>query len=197
MSFEHADATSQGTLPATSRRFVLTAALAAAGLGGVLALLAGRGSARGGGVPEGDFILPAVEGLRGPDGGPLPGITRRTLTGVVTVMNVWASWCPYCRGEHGTLMAYSRDSRVNFVGVVYRDTPEAVRAYLLGAGVPYRALGHDPQGIMSRALGIRGVPTTVVLDRRGAAVRKLAGGLDAERIRRELLPAIDEAILRG
>ena len=148
-------------------------------------------------APAGDFALAPIEGLRGRNGMPLPGITQRDVRGAVSVVNVWAAWCPYCRAEHDTLMAFSRDARVRVLGVTFRDTPENIRAYLLGAGVPYDALGHDPDGTMSRALGVRAVPTTLVLDRHGAVVRTLVGGMDAQRIRNELQPAIDEALGRS
>ena len=148
-------------------------------------------------APAGDFALAPVEGLRGRNGLPLPGITQRDVRGAVSVVNVWAAWCPYCRAEHDTLMAFSRDARVRVLGVTFRDTPENVRTYLQGAGVPYDALGHDPDGRMSRALGVRAVPTTLVLDRHGNVVRSLVGGMDAQRINRELLPAIDEALGRS
>lgn len=147
-------------------------------------------------APAGEFTLPPIEGLRGRNGLPLPGISERDVRGAVSVVNVWAAWCPYCRGEHDTLMAFSRDARVRFLGVTYRDTPENIRNYLVTAGVPYDALGHDPEGRMSKALGVRAVPTTLVLDRHGQVVRSLVGGMDPERVKRELMPAIDEAISR-
>jgi cytochrome c biogenesis protein CcmG/thiol:disulfide interchange protein DsbE len=147
-------------------------------------------------APAGEFALAPVEGLRGRNGLPLPGISERDVRGAVSIVNVWAAWCPYCRAEHATLMAFSRDARVRVLGVTYRDTPDNIRNYLVGAGVPYDALGHDPDGRMSKALGVRGVPTTFVLDRNGQVVRALAGALDPERVKRELLPAIDEAISR-
>jgi cytochrome c biogenesis protein CcmG/thiol:disulfide interchange protein DsbE len=93
-------------------------------------------------------------------------------------------------------MAFSQDARVRVLGVTYRDTPENIRDYLAKAGVPYDALGHDPDGRMSKALGVRGVPTTFVLDRNGQVVRAMAGAMDPGRVKRELLPAIDDALAR-
>jgi cytochrome c biogenesis protein CcmG/thiol:disulfide interchange protein DsbE len=147
-------------------------------------------------APQGEFALAPVDGLRGRNGLPLPGITQRDVRGAVSVVNVWAAWCPYCRSEHATLMAFSRDARVRVLGVTYRDTPENIRNYLATAGVPYDALGHDPDGRMSKALGVRGVPTTFVLDRNGQVVRAMAGALDPGRVKSELLPAIDDALTR-
>ncbi|MCZ8104178.1 MAG: redoxin family protein [Burkholderiales bacterium] len=178
-------------------RQVLLGLVAAAVLGAVYLVADRKGFSLGAAAaPQGEFALEPVDGLRGRNGLPLPGITQRDLRGAVSVVNVWAAWCPYCRSEHATLMAFSQDARVRVLGVTYRDTPENIRDYLAKAGVPYDALGHDPDGRMSKALGVRGVPTTFVLDRNGQVVRAMAGAMDPGRVKRELLPAIDDALAR-
>jgi cytochrome c biogenesis protein CcmG/thiol:disulfide interchange protein DsbE len=179
-------------------RQVLLGLVAAAVLGAVYLVADRKGFSLGAAAaaPQGEFALEPVDGLRGRNGLPLPGITQRDLRGAVSVVNVWAAWCPYCRSEHSTLMAFSQDARVRVLGVTYRDTPENIRDYLAKAGVPYDALGHDPDGRMSKALGVRGVPTTFVLDRNGQVVRAMAGAMDPGRVKRELLPAIDDALAR-
>lgn len=169
-------------------------------LSGLLAALYGlaNGLPRLGGarLPEGAFSLAAIEGLRNSDGRPVPGVSERDFTGQVTVVNVWAAWCPYCRGEHADLMRYARKKSVRLVGVDYQDDMSAARDYLTREGNPYDSVGFDPKGAFARKLGVRGVPTTFVIGRDGAVVARLTGGLDPDRIMRELLPAIDHA-LRG
>ncbi len=178
-------------------RQVLLGLAAAVVLGAVYLAADRKGFSLGAAAaPQGEFALEPVDGLRGRNGLPLPGITQRDLRGAVSVVNVWAAWCPYCRSEHATLMAFSQDARVRVLGVTYRDTPENIRDYLATAGVPYDALGHDPDGRMSKALGVRGVPTTFVLDRNGQVVRAMVGAMDPGRVKRELLPAIDDALAR-
>ena len=88
------------------------------------------------GLPKGEFSLPAIEGLRRPDGRVVPGVSERDFAGQVTVVNVWAAWCPYCRGEHADLMGYSRTKRVRFVGIDYRDEMSAAQDYLRREGFP-------------------------------------------------------------
>jgi cytochrome c biogenesis protein CcmG/thiol:disulfide interchange protein DsbE len=155
--------------------------------------LLGAGHAR---LPRDAFSLPAIDGLRRGDGRPVPGVSERDFVGQVTVVNVWAAWCPYCRGEHADLMRYARMKTVRLVGIDYRDDMGAARDYLTREGNPYDSVGFDPKGAFARQLGVRGVPTTFVIGRDGAVVARLTGGLDPERITRELLPAIETA-LRG
>ena len=158
------------------------------------AALAGCGRAEGSVLP--DLALPSLPGLMGADGFPVPGITPGLMRGLVCVLNVWASWCPYCRAEHDHLLALTQDRRFTLVGLLFQDKPAAALAYLRRAGNPYAALSPDPDGLVTGPLRQRGVPSTYVVDRDGRVTFHFSGGLDAENIRSRLLPAI-EAALKG
>lgn len=179
---------SQSPTDTLDRRLVL-------GLAAGAALLSGcRAGAEGTVLP--DVALPPLPDLSR-NGWPVPGIAAGQFRGRVSVLNVWASWCPYCRGEHDQLMRLSQDGRLALVGLVYRDKPEAASTYLRRAGNPFRAVSHDPEGRLTRALGPRGVPATYVVDRTGRVVLHVSGALDdavvGERLRPALLRAIDAA----
>jgi cytochrome c biogenesis protein CcmG/thiol:disulfide interchange protein DsbE len=153
--------------------------------------LVGAGCAPTGVLPS--LALPGIDGLTR-YGWPVPGIAADQFVGPVTVLNVWASWCPYCRGEHEILMRLSQDRRFSLVGLVYQDTAEKARDYLMHAGNPYRAVAVDGRGEFARALGQRGVPATYVIDRQGRIASRLRGALSDERVRSELMPAVAKAL---
>src|SRR5271170_2359777 len=68
------------------------------------------------GHPAPQTNLPGVAGLdRG--GAPVPGIDPASFKGVVTVVNVWASWCVPCHDEAPLLMQLSQDGRLRLVGI--------------------------------------------------------------------------------
>ncbi len=141
-----------------------------------------------------EFSVAAIDGLRRPNGVSVPGFSRRDVTGGVTVLNVWGSWCPHCRDEHGTLMNLAASRKVKLVGLALNDEAASARAYLHENGIPYDAVGLDEGGRVSRLLGgVSGVPTTIVLDRNGQIVKRLVGGLSPERIEAELMPAVEKA----
>lgn len=139
-----------------------------------------------------DGDLPAVPGVTFA-GAPVPGLTREAFSEGVTLLNVWASWCPYCRAEHERLMYLSERPGLRLFGLLADDTEDNARAYLAEAGNPYRRLSADHRRTYLRALKQRGVPSTFVFRADGSFVYKIAGELTGDNIAAWLDPAIERA----
>lgn len=92
--------------------------------------------------------------------------------GKVVVVNFWGSWCAPCRAEADDLESVytaTKASGVQFVGVNVRDSRDNAVAFERSFKVTYPSL-FDPS--MRVALKFRktppnGIPSTVVLDRKG------------------------------
>ena len=108
--------------------------------------------------------LPGLAGVER-DGKPIPGIGDDTFKGMVTVLNVWASWCVPCVDEVPLLIRLARDQRLRVVGINYKDTPENARRFLARYGNPFTATGADSNGRASIEWGVYGVPETFVIGR--------------------------------
>lgn len=132
--------------------------------------------------------LPALPGLVARDGHAIPGLPGE-ISGRVTLVNFWASWCPPCREEHPVLMALSRDPRLVVVGVNHKDGAENARRFLGAFGNPFAAVGVDSSGRASIDWGVSGVPETFALGPDGAIRAKHAGALTDEAVRRLLAAA--------
>ncbi|WP_375457847.1 redoxin family protein [uncultured Enterovirga sp.] len=169
-----------------ARRKVLVAAAGAA-----LSGLAGCGRVEGSVLP--DVVLPAISGLTGPNGWAVPGFASGEFRRGVALLNVWASWCPYCQAEHDHLLRLSRDSRFRLLGLVYRDSEAKAAAYLRRTGNPFAAVARD-DGQLSRAVGQRGVPGTYVVARSGRVLTAVRGAIDERSIEGRLMPAIRRAL---
>lgn len=141
------------------------------------------------GRPAPDLSLPPLEGLV-KDGVAVPGLSPADFKGKVTLVNVWASWCAPCREEHPLLMALARDPRLRLVGLNYKDAPDNARRFLGQHGLPYAAVGVDPNGRAAIEWGVYGVPETFLVGPDGAIAYKFVGPLNEASVKDGLLPLV-------
>jgi len=142
-------------------------------------------------VPATD--LPPLAGLER-DGKAVPGLSNATFHGAVTLVNVWASWCVPCRDEVPFLDQLSKDSRIQLVGINYKDAPENARRFLNRYGNPFAASGRDETGRTAIDWGVYGVPETFLIGRDGRIAYKLVGPITADNLARTLEPEIEKAL---
>ena len=99
----------------------------------------------------------------------------------VVLLNFWATWCAPCREELPTLEALHRalgDDGLAIIGVnVDPGDAERIRRFAEQKGLSFRVL-HDPEQRVAGSYGIRGYPTTVVIDRAGRIVLSELGAWD-------------------
>lgn len=103
----------------------------------------------------------------------LPPITGRTdglktddLRGRVSVVNVWASWCPPCRIEHPILMTLAKDG-IPIYGINHKDKASDALRFLDELGNPFARIGADTKGRASIEWGVYGYPETFIVDAEG------------------------------
>ena len=102
------------------------------------------------------------------------------------VVNFWASWCVPCRRELPMLAKVARDvTDVEFVGINHLDSREDALDVAREMRLPYRS-GHDPGGDTALAYGLRGMPSTVFIDRTGRVVKIHTGELTERQLREEI-----------
>jgi len=95
------------------------------------------------------------------------------------LLNVFASWCVPCIAEAPHLMTLKREG-VEIDAIAVRDTPDAIRRFLMRHGDPYSRIGDDKVSAAQLALGSSGVPETFVIDGKGRIVRQHVGGIRAD-----------------
>jgi cytochrome c biogenesis protein CcmG/thiol:disulfide interchange protein DsbE len=148
------------------------------------------------GRPAPETNMPAVPGLLGRDGKPLPGIAAADFKSAVTLVNVWASWCVPCHDEAPLLNALAEDRRIRIVGINYKDQPDNARRFLGRHGNPFVAAGADGNGRASMEWGVYGVPETFLVGRDGKIAYKLIGPITETNLERALKPEIEKALAR-
>lgn len=117
-------------------------------------------------------------------------MSNQTLTGHVALLNVWASWCRYCQGEHALLMEIKNNYNLPIYGLNVRDNPESARDYLKENGNPYTLVGVDWSGDVGNDLGSTGTPQTYIIDKHGVIRYHHGGALDKSDWENDMLPLI-------
>jgi cytochrome c biogenesis protein CcmG/thiol:disulfide interchange protein DsbE len=119
-------------------------------------------------------------------------VALASLRGRPVVLNFWATWCYPCQAEHELLQRAAREfgDKVHFIGIIYQDDSERMRAHLQARANNYPQL-EDPASVTAIDYGVGGVPETFILDAAGQVVHKQSGVLTADILYRTL-----DALLR-
>jgi len=148
------------------------------------------------GHPAPQTPLPPLEGLAS-NGAPIPGLDPTVFKGKVSLVNVWASWCVPCHDEAPLLTELGRDTRLQIVGINYKDSADNARRFLGRYGNPFGIVGVDANGRAAIEWGVYGVPETFIVGREGTIVYKLVGPITPDNINAVLKIEIDKALKAG
>ncbi len=102
--------------------------------------------------------------------------------GSVLVVNFWATWCAPCRKEMPALDRLQElfpHEQVKVIAIATgRNEAAGITSFLESAGVDDLLIRLDPRLSLSTAMGVRGLPATILVNRNGKEVARLTG--DAE-----------------
>lgn len=183
-----------------TRRLLLYAAVAvvsaAAGVG--LRVWHGAGDAQQTATPATASPAESILALQLPDTQGKPERLEQ-WRGKVLVVNFWATWCAPCREEIPMFIKMQdkyRAQGVQFVGISI-DQPDKTAQFAKEFGVNYPVLigGFDVVD-KSRDAGNdkRGLPFTLIFDRKGAINRAELGGLKQEKLEPVLAALLEPAV---
>ncbi|WP_242511932.1 TlpA family protein disulfide reductase [Rhodobaculum claviforme] len=95
------------------------------------------------------------------------------------VVNFWATWCPPCRAEMPGLdrleAALGGPGFAVLPVATGRNPMPAVRRFYQEAGLAHLPILRDPRQGFAAAMGVFGLPVTVILDPDGREVARLTG----------------------
>jgi peroxiredoxin len=140
-------------------------------------LVLGSGSAAGANEEADRFgILSPSQKVAAPDfsledpaGTP---VSLRDFRGKLVLLNFWATWCIPCRAEMPAMQQLYQESQEQglvVVAVNFQDAPEAVLAFSQELQLTF-PMPLDRKGTVAAAYGVRGLPTTYVVNREGQII---------------------------
>ncbi len=141
-------------------------------------------------VPQGEAVQHFDEALRlsrpeQPVSAPtfrLPDLKGKMVAledfrGKIVFLNFWATWCPPCRAEMPAMeKLFQRMQGKDFVmlAVDFQEERDQVQGFMKQFRLHFPAL-LDTDGTVAAAYGIRGLPSTYILDRAGKIVAGVVG----------------------
>jgi peroxiredoxin len=130
-----------------------------------------------------DFTLMGLEGR---------SVQLRELRGKVVLLNFWATWCAPCQHEMPSMeRLYQTFKQTGFVLLAVsmdRQGAEVARPFAAHLKLNFPIL-LDPASEVSRQYGVRGLPTTYLIDPDGLLIGAVIGARDWHRTETKALIA--------
>jgi cytochrome c biogenesis protein CcmG/thiol:disulfide interchange protein DsbE len=142
------------------------------------ALLAGSGALPLEGQPAPDFTLKTLDGST---------ITLSKLQGHPVLINFWASWCAPCRAEMPEIVqAYETHKAdgliVLAINMTFQDSLPEAQAFAKEFHMPFPVLLDDTGAVGRDAYGLRGLPMSFFVDRKGVIAHRQIGAMNGKQL---------------
>jgi thiol-disulfide isomerase/thioredoxin len=121
------------------------------------------------------------------------------LAGKPVLINLWATWCQPCLKEMPSLQRLQAKLAGRLtVAAVSQDRAggKLVNPFVAEQKLQDLKIYLDPKGDVARAFEVRGLPTSIVLDRAGRVVGKVEGPAewDSDKMIAVVAPLLDSAV---
>ena len=118
--------------------------------------------------------------------------TQDDFLGKITLLNVWASWCPSCYSEHPFWKEYAKNKDIITVGLNYRDKEAKALKFLREQGDYFQWNLFDEKGRIGIDFGVYGAPETFLIGPNGKVRYRHVGVVSPEIYKQKFLPMIEK-----
>ena len=133
-----------------------------------------------------DFVLASLDGRQ---------ISLSEFRGKIVILDFWATWCKPCRLELPHFVALQQEFDENVLQIIGisldKVSKEEVTSFVKEWKIPYIVVMGS--GDVARNYGgIRGIPTTFVIDKQGNIYKKYVGYRDKEVFERDIRALLEK-----
>ena len=104
--------------------------------------------------------------------------------GKLVLLNFWAIWCAPCKEEMPSLDKLKVNKKLNNIEIfpinIGNDSIEKSKEFFKDLNIKNLKLYFDPKINLARELSLRGVPTTVLVNKNGEEFARIIGIVDFE-----------------
>ena len=103
-------------------------------------------------------------------------------TDKIYILNFWATWCAPCKEEMPSLNNIKNISELKKINIIPinigEEEYEKSKIFFDELGIDNLEIFSGPSGDLAKKFKLRGVPTTIILDKEGHEISRILGSID-------------------
>ena len=111
-------------------------------------------------------------------------INLNSYKGNLIILNFWATWCAPCKEEMPSLDTLLNNDRLNNLKIfpinVGKDNLEKSESFFKDLDIKNLEIYFDSPSTLAKKLSLRGIPTSIILNKEGEEFARIIGSIDFE-----------------
>jgi thiol-disulfide isomerase/thioredoxin len=109
-------------------------------------------------------------------------INIKDFEGSLIILNFWATWCEPCKEEMPSLDRLQVNPKLNklrvFVINIWKENKNKVKKFFEDLNIKNFEPYFDPPITLAKKFSLRGVPTSILIDKNGQEFARIIGSID-------------------
>ena len=111
-------------------------------------------------------------------------ININEYTGNLLMLNFWATWCEPCKDEMPSLDKLQANPELDKIKIfpinIGKETLEKVNKFFIDLNIKNFEPYFDPPNTLAKMFSLRGVPTSILINKEGQEFARIIGSIDFE-----------------
>ena len=111
-------------------------------------------------------------------------ININEYTGNLLILNFWATWCEPCKEEMPSLDKLQANSELNKIKIfainIGKENLDKINEFFIELNIKNFDPYFDPPTTLAKTFSLRGVPTSILINKKGQEFARIIGSIDFE-----------------